>query len=479
MHIEGPWDEPKDLLDRKQYADFLTKYLSTRHGSFVLNLNAGWGMGKTFFISHWRASINRTHPTVYVNAWESDFSEDPLLAVMSAVYEQLNDILPDEHKTIHGFSKAFKTGGRFLKGMAPILAKGIVHKALGADAGNELAKLANEDLADAAEKSMELLLQDHTDKVKSIAAFNKALESLVKDVTLRERSLPLFLFVDELDRCRPTYAIELLETIKHLFSIDGIVFVIATDSHQLQHSIRAIYGNDFDGTEYLRRFFDQEYKLPLPDYFIYSTSISRNFEHSGKLHFSCFELWHINERPSTKPDGWSNNHDLGNILAFFGKHYELSLRSINQVVVRLEAILSTSDKKWHAPWLIFLLCYQSKFATDLSSIRHSISKKTIGDNLHNKLIDGGDRIRWFYHNPFGNHIMDKEYSAADIAKDYITAIVQASLLKDSELAKKLTEPSDFRSYIKSELIQFRLGQRPDHEDLSKYIDYVDMAGYLS
>jgi len=55
----------------------------------------------------------------------------------------------------------------------------------------------------------------------------------------------MFILIDELDRCRPTYAIELLENIKHLFDIEGLYFIIATDSTQLSYSINAVYGNKF------------------------------------------------------------------------------------------------------------------------------------------------------------------------------------------------------------------------------------------
>ncbi|WP_081764293.1 P-loop NTPase fold protein [Sphingobium sp. Ant17] len=69
------------------------------------------------------------------------------------------------------------------------------------------------------------------------------------------RQAPIFVVVDELDRCRPDYAIALLESIKHLFDVPGVVFVIALHGRQLTASIEAVYGAKFDATAYLRRFF--------------------------------------------------------------------------------------------------------------------------------------------------------------------------------------------------------------------------------
>ena len=75
----------------------------------------------------------------------------------------------------------------------------------------------------------------------------------------------LFIMIDELDRCRPSYAIELLEIAKHLFSVDKIVFVLALNRMELAHSVRGLYGVEFDAEGYLYRFFDLDYTLPSPN----------------------------------------------------------------------------------------------------------------------------------------------------------------------------------------------------------------------
>ena len=76
---------------------------------------------------------------------------------------------------------------------------------------------------------------------------------------------PLVVVIDELDRCRPSYAVELLKAAKHLFAVDGVVFVLALNRSELSHSIGALYGGKFDATGYLRRFIDVDFRLPDPD----------------------------------------------------------------------------------------------------------------------------------------------------------------------------------------------------------------------
>jgi hypothetical protein len=79
---------------------------------------------------------------------------------------------------------------------------------------------------------------------------------------LQKNGNPLVVIVDELDRCRPLFAIGLLEKIKHLFEIPGIIFVLGVDRTQLGHSIKSVYGQEMDVDGYLRRFIDLEFLLP-------------------------------------------------------------------------------------------------------------------------------------------------------------------------------------------------------------------------
>lgn len=79
----------------------------------------------------------------------------------------------------------------------------------------------------------------------------------------------IIIFVDDLDRCNPKYAIETLETIKHFFGIKNIIFVLAVDKKQVENIVKTIYGitpdtSDIEG--YLKKFIDVEFNLPAPIY---------------------------------------------------------------------------------------------------------------------------------------------------------------------------------------------------------------------
>lgn len=258
---------PEDCNDRAKYAHFLTNFLATQVGAdgYVLNLNASWGAGKTYFLKRWAHELKSKYPVVYIDAWEQDYSKDPMLTVMSSVIEQLNSLLPDVNENINNISRDI---ARFLKAAAPAVTKGIVKKISGInidEVQDNASKTSSESAFDgsAAAEITKALILDHNEKRQSIASLRKEIYNLVEAVKAHnpEFSLPAFIFIDELDRCRPNYAVEMLEVIKHFFSVQGVVFVIATDSAQLQYTIKSIYGEGFDANTYLGRFFKRRFTL--------------------------------------------------------------------------------------------------------------------------------------------------------------------------------------------------------------------------
>lgn len=113
------------------------------------------------------------------------------------------------------------------------------------------------------EKRKKSILKSFESRKSAIVEFKESLEKFIDIKSDTDRQNILFVLVDELDRCRPLYAIDLLEKIKHVFDVSGIVFVIPTDTDQLICSICAVYGEKFDSRRYLKRFFDRILKFPI------------------------------------------------------------------------------------------------------------------------------------------------------------------------------------------------------------------------
>jgi hypothetical protein len=293
MSYEEIWSD--DVLARREDVLYLQKYIVNRYQKkklepgFVIAINAGWGFGKSFMLSRWKmqAEIDG-HATIFFDAWQSDFTTDPLLAFIAELDAGLQKYfltLPVGPKlskaAISSIKKAWKPvlmvlGSAVLKHAAGITLSQLSTLASGEPSKDESESkgLNTAELQKNLKAAIEKALKAHTDVKQSIAEFKRKLSELIVEF---EHSggvqLPMIIFIDELDRCRPDYAIELLEGIKHLFGVPGVFFVIATNVKQLGESVKAVYGSGFEGEKYLKRFFDLQYSLREPDTGQFATSI--------------------------------------------------------------------------------------------------------------------------------------------------------------------------------------------------------------
>lgn len=260
--IHDAWSQ--DKMDRKRVANFLTRYLDGNSHVKVLNINSPWGSGKTFFLNNWRAQLSEDRACVYFNAWESDYSGDAFISLVASIREQLkkHSAAAKAKLSIKKFTTA---ASKAIIAASPIIVRGIVKKLTGIDSGTISEAVGVDDLAEAAEKAVESLIEKNQETLNIVSEFKGVLEELLlwaaTAKSIGGEIKPVYIFIDELDRCRPTFAIELLERVKHFFDVEGCVFVIATDTTQLCHSVRAVYGEGFSSEKYLKRFFDAEFSL--------------------------------------------------------------------------------------------------------------------------------------------------------------------------------------------------------------------------
>lgn len=238
----------KDKLDRKPSAERLVNMIAGQVGPLVMGLNGRWGEGKTFFLKRFQKMYgNQKGCAVYFNAWQDDFLDDPLLSLLSQLRKSIDglpqDTLVDSVKQAvlpvlkHAGVSLFKS---FVKNAAKI----------------DIDDISTEELETRTEK----LIGEYETASASRDELVKALNELAKNVRAWSGK-PLVIIVDELDRCRPTFAIETLERIKHLFAVENIVFVLGIDRSQLESSILSVYGK-IDAQGYLQRFIDVEFILP-------------------------------------------------------------------------------------------------------------------------------------------------------------------------------------------------------------------------
>lgn len=208
------------------------------------------GYGKTTFIEMWhKYLVSKGIPSLYFSAWEDDCSSEPLIAILGEIqgYIKKNE---DIKKTVEkGLEKAVKKIAKIgVKGSWE-LAKGYMQQKFGTGY-EEVIKIA----CDEFEKSV----KNYPKEKSLLEKIKEDIKKVFQDITDKK----FVIFIDELDRCRPLYAIELLERVKHLFGTSGVVFVLSIDKEQLGESIKSQYGN-IDTNQYLKRFFDLEYHLSI------------------------------------------------------------------------------------------------------------------------------------------------------------------------------------------------------------------------
>lgn len=244
-----------DLLSRKADGDKLVGIVNGLKSGAVIALDGEWGTGKTTFVKMWMNQLkNNGFPILYYNAWENDINDEPLFSML----RQLNSLNKED-----GLDEVFRIGAKVLVGG---LMGGLVEI-------NPAAKFVKGFIKGGAkqiENSIYDSLKESDSRSGMINNFKEALTSYVEKVCGLEETeeettdfKPLVYIIDDLDRCNPTFAVKVLERMKHLFAVPNVVFVLAVDKQQMAYSINGYYGSDkFDSMEYLRKFIDIDYKLP-------------------------------------------------------------------------------------------------------------------------------------------------------------------------------------------------------------------------
>lgn len=321
----------EDLLGLEGFAKRLESFIATEHDyvedSLVLALTSKFGSGKTTFLQMWKTSLERAEDktnkplVILLNAWESDYYGDPLFAIISALVEHL-ETGGHSAATLVNAAKDF---GWF----ATAIGSQVVKKMTGIDpvAAGELAEKKKKKKKQ--QDALEILPDTFSIYQGRKAAMESLKEAIRKFVAASEPRV-LFL-VDELDRCRPDYAITYLETIKHIFDIKGTVFLLAADRQQLENSAKTAFGPNLDFEEYYRKFIHREITLPPISEAGYNKLASKyvNYYLERESSRHCFMKL---DRPR-----------IENIIEFVGA-LKLTPRQIQEVFRILGHIVATSEE---------------------------------------------------------------------------------------------------------------------------------------
>ena len=279
--VEGFTPE-KDIFGRKPFADQLTRIVRALEDPSVLLLDSPWGTGKTTFVKMWRGELAKSEvPSVYFDAFANDYQEDAFLAVAGQIIAEAESLAPRQTKILKTFKRraleTAKIGRASLRVGVRAATAGFVEGEDLEKAAGEITKDVGDETTNIVDELLKSRLENHNLDRKIFENFKKTLAELAGALSFSgnkknedlgtnssegKPSRPLVFIIDELDRCRPSFALEILEKIKHFFSVDRVVFVLVSSLSQLEKAVCFAYG-DIDAHTYLEKFYHLRILFPI------------------------------------------------------------------------------------------------------------------------------------------------------------------------------------------------------------------------
>ncbi len=246
-------------LGRKESGQKLSELVEKISEPVVIAVDGPWGSGKSHFLKLWTGAHTLENEglakVIYFDAFKNDYFDDPLVALVGQIFEDFSkDKAPDgKMKTL------LKQAGRLVKPATRIaLAMGIgfVGETLSGAAAAGIQAVEKE-----GEKALDPVWENEANRRDAMEGFKQALKDLTIENGSEDKPQKIVIIVDELDRCRPDFALNMLETIKHFFAVENVIFVLGVNLVELENSVKARYGAGIDAGRYLQKFIHLRFEL--------------------------------------------------------------------------------------------------------------------------------------------------------------------------------------------------------------------------
>ena len=350
-----------DVLNRRAFGEALLNIIIKSNDELVLSLNGQWGEGKTTFVEMWQGLLTKEGiPNLYIDAFSTDYIDDAFITIASAITDYAeNNIIDKNEKKFHDFkNKTKKVGIQLLSWSTKVAIKAATLNIIN---GSDLESLKEikDDLAQSASNLLADFIEEKLNSYSRDIELIKTYKDLLSELPPKlenPQNYPLVIIIDELDRCKPTFAVETLEKIKHLFSVKNVIFVLVMNKGQMEESIKNVYGKNIDAQSYLQKFINIELSLPKQTNNINNNDI---YFYSKKL----LKLY--------KFESWVDTGSIVLYTSLLGSHLNLSLRQIEKVFNNL---------------FIFYSLISSSFRTIDSLIVFLAIIKVINPNMYEQLL---------------------------------------------------------------------------------------------
>jgi hypothetical protein len=338
-----PFDE--DKLDRKKLAEKLTTYLDRLNDGAVLAIDAPWGEGKTWFARNWEADLKeKDYKTIYIDAFEQDYVDEPFILLASELMEIIK-----ENGSANDNKKFKKTATQIAKSTLSIGAKVGINLAtriiLGNVDLNEEIEKSIEEVGSSSADNVSKFIEDKFDNYKNEKEANVEFKKVLNAYSSKQEK-PIVIFIDELDRCKPTFAVSLIERIKHYFDVPNVVFILLLNKEQLENAIKGVYGINTDASKYLDKFINFYFNLPRQN----------KEDHRTQYKIENFIKVTMQKYSFTKSN---DNDSFMKWLEYWSGYFNLSLRDLEKCVA-LYAFAYPTNAAYLLVYFIILKVKQPK-----------------------------------------------------------------------------------------------------------------------
>lgn len=250
-----PFEEEKYDLGTERYVKGLIKFIKNSSMPITIALQGEWGSGKTSMMARLkRALCSATDDSfigIDINTWEYSMMSSPDLTVYKILDRLVQELTKDDPKAKNTFKG-------FLRGVGNVLYRGAreslktIPVAGGALAvGLEAAGVPTQ------------LPTSEDNETATLSDLRNALKQAVQQCMEKDKKRGVIIFVDDLDRLNPPVAVEILELLKNVFTLDNCIFILAIDYDVVVKGLKPKFGELTDKNEReFRSFFDKIIQVP-------------------------------------------------------------------------------------------------------------------------------------------------------------------------------------------------------------------------
>ncbi len=406
-----------DIFNRKPYGERLMNLIKNSEGELVIALDAAWGEGKSTFIKMWRGMLNQEGIIhFYFDAFSNDYQSDAMLALSSCIYQLIDKT---DSKTQREYKK------KAVKALKILGRAGLKVGVKAATAGildDTIFEVTNtsEDVADETSEIIDKYIEGQISKAaeneRSLKAFRIHLSDLSKNLGNGNK---IIFIIDELDRCKPSFAISLLESVKHIFSTSNITFLLVMNRLQIEEYIKCEYGQGVDASKYLQKFISIWTSLP---------KIKSKFESNQKVYTEyCLSAMGF-------PDQTNAQDNAKKWLIELLEYYKPTLREVEKCISNFAIVHNSSNSSNLSAEYLIVSIYLSaiKVLFPETYLLVSLEKINYQDLIKQTNLDG---------------LLDKYWQEAE--GHPLKWTIKYSLATDEERKQIMAEKKDSHQRVRS------------------------------